>query len=411
MKIFGLAIIFIIIKGTLNGIIPFDLNDGIKYIGLDDHYEHYEATIEGPNPVPHGAAYNSYVIIDEKILIVEGIHEFYLNKWLEKLEKALEGRNPDYILIHHMEPDHSGNLMELIKRYPKIKVISSSKSFSMMKNFFGNDFADRRIVVKEGDKIELGKHVLHIIEAPMIHWPEVIISYDSFTKSLFSCDIFGKFGANDFDEPWDDEGRRFYFGILSIYGGQVQTLLKKLSKIEIRNIYPGHGQIITENIDHYISLYDKWSKYIPEEEGVVIVYSSIYGHTKVAVDKLAEKLSSLKVKYSIHDISKSHWTNIIAEAYKYSSLVLASIMVDDDISPSMKEFIEILSSFHYQNRKVGFMENGSWNPKSNRIMKSLLANCKNLEFFKNSVTINVSLNEKSISQINALASEIAGIKK
>ena len=411
MKVFELLIILIIIKTTLNSIIPFDLKNGIKYIGLDDHYEHYQGTIEGPNPVPNGAAYNSYVIIDEKILIVEGIHEFYLNKWLDNLEKALEGRKTDYILIHHMEPDHSGNLMELIKKYPQIKVISSSKSFAMMRNFFNYDFADRRIEVKEGDKIELGKHVLHIIEAPMVHWPEVIISYDSFTKTLFSCDAFGKFGANDFDEPWDDEGRRFYFGIVSKYGEQVQSLLKKISKYEIKNIYPGHGPIITENINHYINLYDKWSKYLPEEEGVVIVYSTIYGHTKVAVDKLAEKLNSLGIKHVIHNISKDHWTNIIADVFKYNSLVLASIMIDDDISPSMKEFIEILSSFEYQNRKVGFIENGSWNPKSNIIMKSMLASCKNLEFFENSVSVRVSLNEKSISQINDLASEIAGIKK
>jgi len=409
MNIFCLLIICII-KESINTI-PFDLKNGIKYIGVNDHYEHYLETIEGPNPVPNGAAYNSYVIIDEKILIVDGIHEFYLKQWLGNLEKALEGRKPDFILIHHMEPDHSGNLKELIKLYPQLKIISSSKSFAMMKNFFDNDFEERRIIVKEGDTINLGKHVLHFIEAPMIHWPEVIITYDSFTQTLFSCDAFGKFGANDIDEPWDDEGRRFYFGIVSKYGEHVQILLSKLSKYEIKNIYPGHGPIITENINHYISLYDTWSKYLPEEEGVLIVYSTIYGHTKVAVDKLAEKLNSLGVKYVIYNISKTHWTKIIADAFKFNSLVLASVMIDDDISPSMKEFVEILTSFDYQNRKVGFMENGSWNPKANKIMKSMLTVCKDISFFTNSVTINASLNENNMSQINDLALEIAGNKK
>ena len=410
MKVITLIINCIIIQECLN-IIPFDLKEGIKYIGVNDDYHHYHTTIEGPNPVPNGAAYNSYVIIDEKILIVDGIHDFYQKQWLENLEKALEGRKPDYILVQHMEPDHSGNLIKIVKLFPQIKVVSSSISFKMMKNFFDNDFKVQRIVVKEGDELSLGKHVLHFIEAPMIHWPEVIFTYDPYTKTLFSCDAFGKFGVNDKEEPWDDEGRRFYSGILGKYGRNVQAILKKLKKLEINNIFPGHGPILTKNIEHYFSLYDTWSKYIPEEEGVVIVYSTIYGHTKSAIEKLAEKLNSLGVKYTIYDIAKKHWTNIISETYKYNTLVLASIMIDDDISPSMKELIEILESFEYQNKNVGFIENGSWNPHANKIMKSMFKDFKNITFLKNSVTIDVSLDENSISQLNNLASEIANLKK
>jgi flavorubredoxin len=408
MQIFIFLIFSLILNRSLN-IIPFDLEEGIKYIGVNDHYEHYIHSIEGPNPVPNDSAYNSYVIIDEKIIIIDGIHEFYQNKWLENLNKALQGRVPDFILIQHMEPDHSGNLDILIKLFPNIKIISTSKSFLMMKNFFNNDYNNSRLIVKEGDEINLGKHKLHFIEAPMVHWPEVVLTYDSYTKSLFSCDAFGKFGANDIDEPWDDEARRFYFGILSKYGKYVQYLLNKLSKFEIKNIYPGHGPILTENISHYFNLYEKWSKYIPEEEGVVIVYSSIYGHTKVAVDILAEKLKALNIKYIIHNILKSHWTKMISDAFKYNTLILATIMIDDDISPPMKDFIEILSTFDFQNRNIALIENGLWNIQANKIMEFLLKDCKNLKFLKNSVTIEGSLNENSKFQLDNLAKEISKI--
>ena len=405
MNIFWLLIICII-KESINTI-PFDLKNGIKYIGVNDHYEHYLETIEGPNPVPNGAAYNSYVIIDEKILIVDGIHEFYLKQWLGNLEKALEGRKPDFILIHHMEPDHSGNLKELIKLYPQLKIISSSKSFAMMKNFFDNDFEERRIIVKEGDSINLGKHVLHFIEAPMIHWPEVIITYDSFTQTLFSCDAFGKFGANDIDEPWDDEGRRFYFGIVSKYGEHVQILLSKLSKYEIKNIYPGHGPIITENINHYISLYDTWSKYLPEEEGVVIVYSTVYGHTKVAVDKLAEKLNSLGVKYIVHNLSFSHVSNVVSDTFKYSKLVIASITYHDAIYPFIRVFLNTLVSKNYQSRYVSIIENYSWKPNNGFVIIQKLKACKDLVFPNKVISINSSVKEKDVEKINQLAIELS----
>ena len=409
MKAVSLTIFYFIIN-SCTSIIPFDLKNDIKYLGVNDHYEHYEGYVEGPNPVPHGAAYNSYIIIDEKILIVDGIHEFYHNQWLKNLELALEGRNPDYILLQHMEPDHSGNLINLINLFPNIKIVSSEKSFIMMKNFFGNNFINNRVVVKEGDKINLGKHILYFIEASMIHWPEVIITYEQYSKTLFSCDAFGKFGANDINEPWEDEARRFYYGILARYDKQVQILLNKLKHFEIKNIYPGHGTILTENIEHYISLYDKWSKFIPEENGVVIVYSSIYGHTKEAIDKLAEKLKSLKIKYIIHNVSQSHWTQIISDAFKYNSLILASVTINGDIFAPMRQLVEILVLFNYQKRYVGFIENGSWNPIANKIMKSILSDCKDLKFLKNNVKIDALLDEKSISQINNLSEEIANIK-
>ena len=406
MKFITIIIYSFIINLCLN-IIPFDIKDGIKYLGVDDHYEHYNAAIEGPNPVPNGVSYNSYVIIDEKILIVDGMHEFYQNQWINNLEKALEGRHPDYLLIQHMEPDHSGNIKHILNLYPDIKIISSSVSFNMMKNFFDYDFKDNKIIINEGDELNLGKHILHFIKAPMIHWPEVMLTYDSYSKVLFSCDAFSKFGANDIDEPWDDEARRFYFGILAMYGSFIESFLKKLEKYEIRTILPGHGQAITENIAHCISMYHKWSHYIPEENGVVIVYSTIYGHTKVAVDKLVEKLKSLGVMYTVHDASKSHWTRMIADTSKYNTIIFASVMIDDDITPAMREFLEIIRSFKFQNRRVGFMENGSWSPNANKIMKDMITDCKNLTFLKNSVRIDATLDENSISQINNLANEIA----
>ena len=405
MKARSLTIFYFLIQASIS-IIPFDLKNGIKYLGINDHYEHYEGTLEGPNPVPNGAAYNSYVIIDEKILIVDGIHEYYHNQWIQNLNKALEGRIPDYLLIQHMEPDHSGNIINLINLYPNVKIISSMKSFIMMKNFCGSDFNENRIIIKEGDTINLGKHILHFIEAPMIHWPEVIMTYDEYSKSFFSCDAFGKFGANDIDEPWEDEARRFFYGILGKYEKQVQSLLNKLKNFEIKNIYPGHGPILTEKIDHYISLYDKWSKFIPEEKGVVIVYASIYGHTKIAIDKLIEKLKSLNVKYVVHNLSFSHISDIVADAFKYSNLVLGSITYHDDIYPSMRIFINTLVNSNYQNRFVSIIENYSWKSNKGGALMKKLSNCKNLSFYKQVISINSSAKERDIENINQLALEL-----
>ena len=365
---------------------------------------------EGQHILKNGIVYNSFLIIDQKILIIDCVEKKYQNEWLTNIQKNIGSKEPEFILIQHAEPDSSGSLLSLIEKYPKIKIISSMKSFLLLKKYYKNDFINNRIIIKEGDKINLGKHILYFIEASMIHWPEVIITYEQYSKTLFSCDAFGKFGANDINEPWEDEARRFYYGILARYDKQVQILLNKLKHFEIKNIYPGHGPILTENIDHYISLYDKWSKFIPEENGVVIVYSSIYGHTKEAIDKLAEKLKSLKIKYIIHNVSQSHWTQIISDAFKYNSLILVSVTINGDIFAPMRQLVEILVLFNYQKRYVGFIENGSWNPIANKIMKSILSDCKDLKFLKNNVKIDALLDEKSISQINNLSEEIANIK-
>ena len=365
---------------------------------------------EGQHILKNGIVYNSFLIIDQKILIIDCVEKKYQNEWLTNIQKNIGSKEPEFILIQHAEPDSSGSLLSLIEKYPKIKIISSMKSFVLLKKYYKNDFINNRIIIKEGDKINLGKHILYFIEASMIHWPEVIITYEQYSKTLFSCDAFGKFGANDINEPWEDEARRFYYGILARYDKQVQILLNKLKHFEIKNIYPGHGTILTENIEHYISLYDKWSKFIPEENGVVIVYSSIYGHTKEAIDKLAEKLKSLKIKYIIHNVSQSHWTQIISDAFKYNSLILASVTINGDIFAPMRQLVEILVLFNYQKRYVGFIENGSWNPIANKIMKSILSDCKDLKFLKNNVKIDALLDEKSISQINNLSEEIANIK-
>ena len=292
---------------------------------------------EGQHILKNGIVYNSFLIIDQKILIIDCVEKKYQNEWLTNIQKNIGSKEPEFILIQHAEPDSSGSLLSLIEKYPKIKIISSMKSFLLLKKYYKNDFINNRIIIKEGDKINLGKHILYFIEASMIHWPEVIITYEQYSKTLFSCDAFGKFGANDINEPWEDEARRFYYGILARYDKQVQILLNKLKHFEIKNIYPGHGTILTENIEHYISLYDKWSKFIPEENGVVIVYSSIYGHTKEAIDKLAEKLKSLKIKYITHNVSQSHWTQIISDAFKYNSLIFDSVTINGVIFAPMRQ--------------------------------------------------------------------------
>jgi flavorubredoxin len=339
-------------------------------------------------------------------MIIDGVEKSYRNEWLSNIQKILNRKEPDFILIQHAEPDSSGSFIALMELYPKIKVVSSMKSFSLLKKYYKKDFNENRIIIKEGDTINLGKHILHFIEAPMIHWPEVIMTYDEYSKSFFSSDAFGKFGANDIDEPWEDEARRFFYGILGKYEKQVQSLLNKLKNFEIKNIYPGHGPILTEKIDHYISLYDKWSKFIPEEKGVVIVYASIYGHTKIAIDKLIEKLKSLNVKYVVHNLSFSHISDIVADAFKYSNLVLGSITYHDDIYPSMRIFINTLVNSNYQNRFVSIIENYSWKSNKGGALMKKLSNCKNLSFYKQVISINSSAKERDIENINQLALEL-----
>ena len=378
--------------------------DDIINIGINDKtMKEYE----GQFNLANGISFNSFVIVDQKILVINGVEKKYENEWLKNLEDSLKGKKPDYFLLQHMEPDSSESLLSLVEKYPGITIISSEKSFSLMKIYYNEEFLNNRIIVKDGDKIQLGNHILNFFEAPMIHWPETIVTYDSLTKTLFSCEAFGKFGVNDFDEPWEEEARRFYFNIIGKFGTQVQSFLKKISKLEINNIYPNHGPMLSQNINHYISLYDKWSKYIPDEEGVVIVYSSVYGHTKVAVDKLVEKLKSLGVKYIVHNLSFSHISNVVADSFKYPKLVLASITYHNAIYPSMRIFINSLISRNYQSRDVSIIENYSWKSNNGAVITAKLKQCKNLTLPKKVISINSSLKEEDIESINKLAIELS----
>jgi flavorubredoxin len=378
--------------------------DDIVNIGINDkNVKQYEEQFSLTN----GISFNSYAIIDQKIMIINGVGKKYENEWLKKVGDILGDQKPVFFLVQHMEPDSSESIISLVEKYPEITIISSEKSFALMKLYYNEDFLDHRIIVKDGDTIQLGRHILHFIEAPMMHWPEAIATYDSFTKTLFSCEAFGKFGINDVDEPWKEEARRYYFGIIGKYGTQVQSFLKKISKFEINNIFPNHGPILSQNINHYISLYDKWSKYEPEEEGVVIVYSTVYGHTKVAVDKLSEKLKSLGVKYVIHNLSFSHISSVISDAFKYSKLVLASITYHDAIYPSMRIFVNNLISRNFQSRDVSIIENYSWKSNNGAVIIQKLKQCKNLALPKKVISINSSVKEEDIDNINKLAIELS----
>ena len=376
----------------------------IILIGINDkNLKEYE----GQWPLTNGMSFNSYLIVDEKIMILNGVEKHYENEWLEKIQKNLKGREPDFILIQHMEPDASESLQLLLQKYPKIKIISSNKSFSLMKKYFNEDFKEKQILVKNDERIGLGKHILHVIETPMVHWPEVIVVYDEYSKTLFSCDTFGKFGVTEVNEPWDDEARRYYYGIIGKNGKHVQSFLKKISNFEIRNIFPNHGPILTQNIEHYISIYDKWSKYEYEEDGVVIVYSTVHGHTKIAVDKLEEKLKSLGIKYIIHNLSFSHVSNIVADAFKYSKLVLATINYHDGIYPFMRIFLNLLVSKNYQNRIVSIIENYSWKSNHGVVIIEKLKSCKNLTFPHKPICIHSSVKPEDIEEINNLAAELS----
>ena len=377
----------------------------IRYIGVNDH----EVDLfEGQYVVPNGMAYNSYVILDEKIAVMDTVDKNFAQPWLENLEAVLEGRQPDYLVVQHMEPDHSANIDVFLNRYPNATVVSSAKAFAMMKNFFGNDYADRRIVVGEGDTLSLGEHTLTFVTAPMVHWPEVIVTYDSKDKVLFSADGFGKFGALDVEEEWDCEARRYYIGIVGKYGAQVQALLKKAAALDIAIICPLHGPVLTENLGHYINLYDIWSSYRPESKGVVVAYASIYGNTKAAAELLSEKLEALGVKVALHDLARTDIHEAVEDAFRYDKLVLASTTYNGDVFPFMKEYIHHLTERNYQNRTVAFLENGSWNPMAMKVMTKMLEGSKNLTFAANNVKIFSALSDDSRAQIDALAAELAG---
>ena len=376
----------------------------IKYIGVNDRIVDL---FEGQYIVPNGMSYNSYAIIDEKVAIMDTVDANFTEEWLNNIKLALGDRKPDYLIVQHMEPDHSANILNFSNAYPDAKIVSSKKAFVMMNQFFGTDFAEKQVVVGEGDTLSLGNHNLTFVTAPMVHWPEVIVTYDSTDKVLFSADGFGKFGALDVDEDWACEARRYYIGIVGKYGPQVQTLLKKASALDIQTICPLHGPVLTENLGYYIGLYDTWSSYGVESEGVVIAYTSVYGNTKKAVELLAEKLKANGCpKVVVNDLARCDMAEAVEDAFRYGKIVLATTTYNNDIFPFMREFINHLTERSYQNRTVAFIENGTWAPVATKVMKGMFEKSKNLIFAENEVKIMSALNDVSEGQINALAEEL-----
>ena len=380
------------------------ITSDIKYIGVNDHQVDL---FEGQYVVPNGMAYNSYVILDEKIAIMDTVDKNFTHQWLDNIRDTLAGRQPDYLVVQHMEPDHSANIANFLSLYPEAQVVSSAKAFAMMKNFFGTDYADRRIVVGEGDTLTLGKHTLTFVTAPMVHWPEVIVTYDPYDKVLFSADGFGKFGALDVEEDWACEARRYYIGIVGKYGPQVQALLKKAATLDISIICPLHGPVLTENLGYYINLYDIWSSYKVESEGIVIAYTSVYGNTKAAVELLAKKLKENGCpKVVVNDLARCDMAEAVEDAFRYSKLVLATTTYNGDMFPFMKDFINHLTERNFQNRTVAFIENGSWAPVAGKFMKKMLENSKNLTFTDATVKIFSAMNDKNVAEIDALVEEL-----
>ena len=381
-----------------------NITNDIKYIGVNDHQVDL---FEGQYVVPNGMAYNSYAIMDEKIAIMDTVDKNFTHQWLDNIQSTLSGRQPDYLVVQHMEPDHAANIDNFMKVYPEATVVSSKKAFAMMKNFFGTDYENNRIIVGEGDTLSLGKHTLAFVTAPMVHWPEVIVTYDVYDKVLFSADGFGKFGALDVSEPWDCEARRYYIGIVGKYGAQVQALLKKAAALDISIICPLHGPVLTENLGHYINKYDIWSSYRPEDEGIVVAYTSVYGNTKAAVELLVEKLKAKGApKVVIHDLARCDMAEAVEDAFRYSKLVLATTTYNADVFPFMKEFIHHLTERSFQNRTVGLVENGSWAPLAAKVMRKMFEGSKNLSFTDTTVTVLSALNDESKAQVEALASEL-----
>ena len=376
----------------------------IRYVGVNDHQVDL---FEGQYVVPNGMSYNSYVILDEKVAVMDTVDRNFTHQWLDNLQTVLDGRKPDYLVIQHMEPDHSANIMNFLKVYPEATVVSSAKAFTMMKQFFGDDFEGHRIVVGEGDTLTLGKHTLAFVAAPMVHWPEVIVTYDTCDKVLFSADGFGKFGALDISEDWADEARRYYIGIVGKYGPQVQALLKKAAGLDISIICPLHGPVLTENLGYYINLYDIWSSYRVESEGIVVAYTSVYGHTKAAVELLAQKLREKGCpKVVVHDLARCDMAKAVEDAFRYGKLVLATTTYNADVFPFMKEFIHHLTERNYRNRTIGLVENGTWAPLAAKVMTKMFEGCKNLTFTDTTVRILSALNEDSKAQIEAMANEL-----
>ena len=377
------------------------INKDIYYVGVNDHKIDL---FEGQFVVENGMAYNSYVIMDDKIAIMDSVDAKFTDEWLANIDKVLNGRTPDYLIVSHMEPDHSANIDNLVNKYPNITVVGTMMAFKMMKQFFNNDY--QKIVVKEKDILNLGKHSLSFIMAPNVHWPEVMVTYDMNTKTLFSADAFGKFGALDVDEDWACEARRYYFGIVGRFGAQVQMLLNKLASYEIEMICPLHGPILDNNLAYYLNLYQTWSKYETETEGVMIAYTSVYGHTKKAVELLKDKLEANNCKVVFCDLAREDMAEAVEDAFRYGKLVLATTTYNADIFPTMKVFIDALVERNYQKKKLAFIENGSWGPMANKIMKAMFEKCKDITYLDTNITILSSISDKNIAEIDSLAAEL-----
>jgi len=380
------------------------VTEDIRYIGVNDHDVDL---FEGQYTVENGMSYNSYVILDEKVAVMDTVDAHFGVEWLQNLETELNGRRPDYLVVQHMEPDHSANIAVFMETYPEAQIVSSAKAFVMMQQFFGTDFPERKVVVGEGSTLKLGRHTLTFVTAPMVHWPEVIVTYDSTDKVLFSADGFGKFGALDVEEDWADEARRYYIGIVGKYGAQVQALLKKAAALDIAIICPLHGPVLNENLGYYLDKYNTWSSYAVEDEGVVIAYTSVYGHTKEAVEELAEKLNQRGCpNVVVADLARCDMAEVVADAFRYSKLVLATTTYNATIFPYMQSFIDHLTARNYQGRTVGMIENGAWAPMAAKIMKKMLETSKNLTYTDTTVTVKCALNDASRAQIDALADEL-----
>lgn len=381
------------------------VTEDIRYIGVNDHDVDL---FEGQYTVENGMSYNSYVILDEKVAVMDTVDAHFGVEWLQNLETVLNGRRPDYLVVQHMEPDHSANIAVFMETYPEAQIVSSAKAFVMMQQFFGTDFPERKVVVGEGSTLKLGRHTLTFVTAPMVHWPEVIVTYDSTDKVLFSADGFGKFGALDVEEDWADEARRYYIGIVGKYGAQVQALLKKAAALDIAIICPLHGPVLNENLGYYLDKYNTWSSYAVEDEGVVIAYTSIYGHTKEAVEELAEKLNQRGCpNVVVADLARCDMAEVVADAFRYSKLVLATTTYNATIFPHMQSFIDHLTARNYQGRTVGMIENGAWAPMAAKVMKKMLETSKNLTYTDTTVTVKCALNDASRAQIDALADELS----
>lgn len=381
------------------------ITEDVRYIGVSDRNLDL---FEGQYKVPDGMAYNSYVILDEKIAVFDTVDKKFGDEWLDNLKNELNGRTPDYLVVLHMEPDHSANIAKFAGVYKDAKIVSSAAAFRMMKAYFGDEFTDRRIVVKEGDKLNLGKHELAFVGAPMVHWPEVIVAYESSEKLLFSADAFGKFGAFDVDADWACEARRYYFGIVGKFGVQAQNLLKKAAALDIAKILPLHGPVLTENLGYYLDLYNTWSSYGVESEGVTIAYTSVYGHTERAVRMLKEEIEKAGVKVAVHDLARCDESEAVEDAFRYGKLVLATTTYNASIFPFMQNFINALTERNYKNRKIGLIENGSWAPTAAKIMRAAFENSENIEFCPTTVKIVGAVSEENEEQIRSLAKEIIG---